>query len=392
MTLSHIKLIFSKLSIQTVLNIKEAGEVMALIQCPECKESVSSSASMCPTCGFAVAAYVAEQERAQAAREAAIKKKAADKRNIIFSLAAGFAFLISCGVCTCAGERGAEREREKAQAEQARAKKEQQAAEAARIAEIRADIDGYVTRLNEALENDEADNAKHILRSIEQAQPDHPRIAAAKKELEELQVSIRLAKLSENARTYAAQAAEASKKKRWIEADDLYQEALESLEGVPAERRTKEDEKFVRDTQRAQKKVAPKAQRQREKAAKEKAKAEAQQKRCGGKTTCIEVSAKTLCRDYSKNEVRADNKYRGQTLVVTGWIDKIGKDLFDNVQFNLRTQIACPFGIQAPLPDYQSGDAAKLDIGDKVTLRCEGRGMIIGSPALTDCVIVEYWH
>lgn len=107
---------------------------------------------------------------------------------------------------------------------------------------------------------------------------------------------------------------------------------------------------------------------------------------------CLEVTAKKLCSDYAANEVRADGIYRGQTIVVTGYLDSIDKDLFDNINLHLRTQSKCPFGILAPMPDRQSSSISELDVGNKVTLRCKGAGMLLGSPNVNECVLVEYWQ
>jgi hypothetical protein len=44
----------------------------------------------------------------------------------------------------------------------------------------------------------------------------------------------------------------------------------------------------------------------------------------------IEISAEDLISAYDKNEVSADNRYKGKKLQITGIIKSIGKDLFDN--------------------------------------------------------------
>lgn len=47
------------------------------------------------------------------------------------------------------------------------------------------------------------------------------------------------------------------------------------------------------------------------------------------------MSAVQLGRDYDANEVAADDKYRGQTLLVTGTVESIDKDMFDSLVLHL---------------------------------------------------------
>ncbi len=52
----------------------------------------------------------------------------------------------------------------------------------------------------------------------------------------------------------------------------------------------------------------------------------------------ISVSAKQLFADYQANEVRADDRYKGRALLVSGRVDSIGKDLgTDAVVVHLKT-------------------------------------------------------
>ena len=98
----------------------------------------------------------------------------------------------------------------------------------------------------------------------------------------------------------------------------------------------------------------------------------------------MEVSASVLFADYHANEVSADAKYKGKTLAVTGTVSSIDKDFMDDVVVHFAT--SSPFmGIMAKLDVSQKGMAAGLTKGQQIRLVCEGGGMVVGSPALSDC-------
>ena len=50
----------------------------------------------------------------------------------------------------------------------------------------------------------------------------------------------------------------------------------------------------------------------------------------------MNVQAKKLAKEFEQNELAADSKYKGQTLRITGRIDKIDTDVWDEDKYILR--------------------------------------------------------
>lgn len=100
----------------------------------------------------------------------------------------------------------------------------------------------------------------------------------------------------------------------------------------------------------------------------------------------LAVTALQLARDYHRNEVAADAKYKGRRLAVTGVVTSISKDITDSIYLTLGGDNMF-LGVHAELRNSESSKAMALDKGDKVTVNCEGGPMIIGIAGLEDCVI-----
>lgn len=98
----------------------------------------------------------------------------------------------------------------------------------------------------------------------------------------------------------------------------------------------------------------------------------------------LHVSASQLFRDYQDNEVSADQKYKGKRLAVTGTVQSIDKDMFDNIVVRLRTPNEF-MGAMASLDEKHETLAASLRKGEKVAWICKGGGLVVGSPVLRDC-------
>ncbi|AOK03317.1 tRNA_anti-like [Burkholderia pseudomallei] len=98
----------------------------------------------------------------------------------------------------------------------------------------------------------------------------------------------------------------------------------------------------------------------------------------------VSVTAGALFTAYEKNEVAADQKYKGKALSVSGTIQSIDKDAFDNIVVKLRSSNEF-MPVNAYLSKEHEALAASLEKGKKVTWTCEGDGRLIGSPMLRDC-------
>lgn len=101
-------------------------------------------------------------------------------------------------------------------------------------------------------------------------------------------------------------------------------------------------------------------------------------------SAAMRVSAKQLWDDYQANEVRADEQYKGKSLLVTGTVQSIDKDFMDNIVVVLATPNQF-MGIHATLQDSQKAMASRLSKGHQITMVCNGQGMVVGDPVLEDC-------
>jgi hypothetical protein len=100
------------------------------------------------------------------------------------------------------------------------------------------------------------------------------------------------------------------------------------------------------------------------------------------------ISASQLFAAYHDNEVAADEQFKGKPLVVTGYLESINKDIFNNGYLVLHD--ANEFeGVHATLTDDTLKSAGNLSRGQEITLVCTGEGMIIGSPVLKECDTID---
>lgn len=98
----------------------------------------------------------------------------------------------------------------------------------------------------------------------------------------------------------------------------------------------------------------------------------------------LAVTVAQLAKDYDANEVAADQKYKGKKLRVSGSVQSIDKDVFDNIVVHLRaTNEFIP--AMAKLDDKHEALAASLSKGNKIIWQCNGGGKLIGRPVLNNC-------
>jgi hypothetical protein len=102
--------------------------------------------------------------------------------------------------------------------------------------------------------------------------------------------------------------------------------------------------------------------------------------------SAVQVAAGTLFADYQANEVSADDKYKGKTLLVSGAVADIRKGPLGGITVGLSTSNPI-LSVDASLADSEASKAGKLSKGDSVKLLCKGMGMVVGRPQLDDCTI-----
>jgi hypothetical protein len=98
----------------------------------------------------------------------------------------------------------------------------------------------------------------------------------------------------------------------------------------------------------------------------------------------MKVSALQLFQDYQRNEVAADNVYKGRLLAVQGTVTSISKDMFDKIYVSLATPNEF-MNVQVHLNKDNESQAAALQRGEVINVVCTGGGMILGSPMLEKC-------
>ena len=102
--------------------------------------------------------------------------------------------------------------------------------------------------------------------------------------------------------------------------------------------------------------------------------------------TAIQISAVDLFREYDKNEVAADDAYKGKRLLVTGRVASINKNFVDDIVVELSSgQMFADIG--ATVQASQKSIAASLSKRQQVTLLCRGAGKMLTSPMLDGCLI-----
>ena len=97
----------------------------------------------------------------------------------------------------------------------------------------------------------------------------------------------------------------------------------------------------------------------------------------------LSVNSKTLYKDYTNNEIAADDKYKGKVIQVSGTIRGIGNDIMDDAYITLVGDDF--FGdIQCFFPDKSS--LINLNKGQKVTVVGYCTGLFVNI-ILQNCVI-----
>ena len=99
----------------------------------------------------------------------------------------------------------------------------------------------------------------------------------------------------------------------------------------------------------------------------------------------VAVSALDLVKDYKTDSVSADDKYRNRVLLVTGTVGQVDKDTLgmDDPGFVIFTTAAGDASANV-------GAASKaLKRGQKVTLRCTGKGFLADTAMLDSCAVAQ---
>jgi hypothetical protein len=96
------------------------------------------------------------------------------------------------------------------------------------------------------------------------------------------------------------------------------------------------------------------------------------------------VTAEKLSDDYEANEVGADQRYKGKTLLVTGPVERVEEGAVHGIDVRLSTSNG---NVIAYLLGTERESAGQLERGQSACFRCTGGGKIMW-PLLLDCAIV----
>jgi hypothetical protein len=98
----------------------------------------------------------------------------------------------------------------------------------------------------------------------------------------------------------------------------------------------------------------------------------------------IAVTANELFNAYQANEASAQDYFGKRRLLVTGTVDKVALDMFDEPEILLRTSNQF-MSAHADLADEAKSIAGNFSPGDKVRLLCDGVSEVASIPMLKDC-------
>ncbi len=100
------------------------------------------------------------------------------------------------------------------------------------------------------------------------------------------------------------------------------------------------------------------------------------------------LSAKAITDEYKRNEVAADEKYKGKVVQISGTIGEIGKNAFDQMSVSVKADADGFSDLMAAFDDEQKSQLLPLKTGQSIKLQGEVTGFILGSVALSGCKIV----
>ncbi len=102
----------------------------------------------------------------------------------------------------------------------------------------------------------------------------------------------------------------------------------------------------------------------------------------------VTVTSAVIAKDYSENEVAADEKYKGKIIEVSGKVASVDNGILDNEMIVKLSDGEYDFS--GPMCYMEKSEREKVlafKKGDKVTLIGEGNSATIGSPMLKDCTV-----
>jgi hypothetical protein len=104
----------------------------------------------------------------------------------------------------------------------------------------------------------------------------------------------------------------------------------------------------------------------------------------------LRLSANEIIRDYIENEVKADLKYDGKVVEITGVIDGIGKDLIDTIYITVGKVSSNDFldrSVQCYFTESEASSVGNVSVGEHVTVKGKIDGLM-GNVHMKACRIL----
>lgn len=101
------------------------------------------------------------------------------------------------------------------------------------------------------------------------------------------------------------------------------------------------------------------------------------------------ISASQLISEYTNNEVAADQKYQNYNLEISGVVQSISKNLFNDPYIVIAPNTQTFNGIQCSFNQDQEGGLATLNTGQNITVEGIGNGYMLNSVMVNNCSIVQ---
>lgn len=115
---------------------------------------------------------------------------------------------------------------------------------------------------------------------------------------------------------------------------------------------------------------------------------------CGGaaespvETGPLSVTAMQLGEAYAASEAQAQARYGNRDLVVTGTVTLVTTDPANNAVIRMKGSDEL-HDVFLTLFEGEKARAQHVEKGSRLTLRCEGATLVIGSPTLDGCTFAE---
>lgn len=103
------------------------------------------------------------------------------------------------------------------------------------------------------------------------------------------------------------------------------------------------------------------------------------------------VSSKTLQNEYEKNEVAADQKFKGKLVAVSGNVKSLDKSIGDSIMIGLNGGSNMFIYPRAEMSKGYENWVASLNKGDSIGLVCNVSGMTVGAVYMDDCMPSYDW-